>query len=68
LSIPIRYHLAIDKKPKIGNTYDIYIYTDEEDGLQKAKKPLDFESTDNFPTTGAEGIFYRDLSTEEVYK
>lgn len=68
LSIPIRYHLAIDKKPKIGKTYEVCIYTDEEDGLQKAKKPIDFESKNNFPEVGAESIFYRDLSTNKIYK
>lgn len=68
LSIPIRYHLAIDKKPEIGKTYDVCIYIDDEDGLQKAKKPIDFETSSNFPEIGAEGIFYRDLSTDKIYK
>ena len=68
LNIPIRYHLAIDKKPEIGKTYEVCIYTDEEDGLQKAKKPIDFESASNFPEIGAEGIFYRDLSSGKIFK
>ena len=68
MSIPIRYHLAIDTKPEIGKTYEVCIYTDEEDGLQKAKKPIDFESAANFPEIGAEGIFYRDLSSGEIFK
>lgn len=68
LSIPIRYHLAIDKKPAIGNSYEVCIYIDEEDGLKKAKKPIDFESTDNFPEIGAEGVFYRDLSSGDIFK
>ena len=68
LSIPIRYHLAIDTKPEIGKTYDVCIYIDDEDGLQKAKKPIDFETSSNFPEIGAEGIFYRDLSTDKIYK
>lgn len=68
LSIPIRYHLAIDKKPQIGNTYNVYLYTDEEDGLKKAKKPLDFASKSNFPERGAAGVFYRDLSNNKIWK
>lgn len=65
---PIRYHLAIDKKPEIGNTYEVYIYTDEEDNLTKAKKPLDFTDINAFPKIGAAGVFYKDLSTEKIYK
>ena len=68
LKIPIRYHLAIDKKPAIGNTYDVYIYTDEEDGLTKAKKPVEYSTMDNFPEIGAEGVFYKDLSDDTIYK
>ena len=66
--VPIRYHLAIDKKPAIGNSYEVCIYIDEEDGLKKAKKPIDFESFSNFPEIGAEGVFYRDLSNNKIYK
>lgn len=68
LKIPVRYHLAIDKKPAIGNTYDVYIYTDEEDGLTKAKKPIEYSTMDDFPEVGAEGVFYKDLSDDTIYK
>lgn len=68
LSIPIRYHLAIDKKPAVGNSYEVYVYIDEEDGLKKAKKPIDFETQSNFPEVGAEGVFYRDLSSGNIFK
>ena len=68
VSIPIRYHLAIDTKPKIGNIYDVCVYYDTEDGLEKVKKPLDFLSKDFFPEVGAEGIFYKDLSTNYVWE
>jgi hypothetical protein len=37
VSLPIRYHLAIDSKPKAGNTYNVEFYEDEDDGLTKAK-------------------------------
>ena len=37
--VPIRYHLAIDKKPDIGNAHTgLIIYTDENDGLKKVRK------------------------------
>ena len=68
LNIPIRYHLAIDKKPKIGNTYEVYLYTDNEDNLVKAKKPVEYIDKDNFPEVGAEGVFYKDLSNNKIYK
>ena len=35
--VPIRYHLAIDTKPEIGNIYEVFFYDDPEDGLTKAK-------------------------------
>ena len=38
--IPIRYHLAIDKKPDIGNIYKVFFYNDPDDNLIKAVKPL----------------------------
>lgn len=28
-SVPIRFHLAIDKKPEVGNTYHCFMYDDE---------------------------------------
>lgn len=34
--LPIRYHLAIDKKPKTGNSYSVVLYEDE-DGIKKAR-------------------------------
>ena len=40
--LPIRYHLAIDTKPKIGNSYEVVLYEDE-DGIKKARKPIDNE-------------------------
>ena len=32
LTFPIRYHLAIDTKPEIGNIYEVFFYEDPEDG------------------------------------
>jgi len=42
--IPIRYHLAIDKKPMSGNEYKVFFYTDPDDGIVKTKKPAYFDS------------------------
>lgn len=64
--VPIRYHLAIDRKPETGNKYKVFQYTDESDGLQKWYYPLTFESKENFPTKGAAGVFYYD--GENIYK
>lgn len=67
-SIPIRYHLAIDSKPKVGNTYDCFFYTDPDDGLTKAKVPMKYKSFSSFKDTrGAEGIFYMAEDSGIIY-
>ena len=65
---PIRYHLAIDTKPQTGNTYKVFFYDDTEDGIRKAKRPIQFSTRDGFPTQGAEDTFYLALDTNTVYK
>ena len=65
---PIRYHLAIDTKPQIGNTYKVFFYDDPEDGIRKAKRPIQFSTRDGFPTQGAEDTFYLALDTNIIYK
>lgn len=65
---PIRYHLAIDSKPRVGNTYKVFFYDDTEDGIRKAKRPIQFSTRDGFPTQGAEDTFYLALDTNTVYK
>lgn len=47
-TMPIRYHLAIDKKPDIGNIYEIFLYDDPTDGMTKAKAPKRFNSYSDF--------------------
>ena len=64
----IRYHLAIDKKPKIGNLYEIYWYIDPEDNLKKAKIPIKYNSKSAFPLVGVTGLFYEDLSNNKIYQ
>lgn len=65
---PIRYHLAIDTKPQTGNTYKVFFYDDPDDGIRKAKRPIQFSTRDGFPTQGAEDTFYLALDTNTVYK
>ena len=65
---PIRYHLAIDTKPQTGNTYKVFFYDDPDDGIRKAKRPIQFSTRDGFPAQGAEDTFYLALDTNIVYK
>ena len=68
IKLPIRYHLAIDTKPKTGNIYHVYSYYDSTDGLTKMKMPIGYEDKTHFPTVGNEELFYWDKSTGYVYK
>lgn len=65
---PIRYHLAIDTKPQTGNTYKVFFYDDPDDGIRKAKRPIQFSTRNGFPAQGAEDTFYLALDTNIVYK
>ena len=65
---PIRYHLAIDTKPQVGNTYKVFFYDDPDDGIRKAKRPIQFSTRDGFPAQGAEDTFYLALDTNTIYK
>ena len=66
--VPIRYHLAIDKKPETGNTYKIFFFVDPNDKIEKAKKPLAFENRDVFPEKGESEMFYLAEDTDIIYK
>ena len=66
--IPIRYHLAIDKKPKTGNIYKVFAYTDPQTGLTGYHCPIGFASQSHFPKKGAAGAFYLDKSTGKIYE
>lgn len=63
--IPIRYHLAIDKKPQVGNTYVVYLY--EDDDVTKAKKLIEYDNLNDFPQKGIYGLYYLDKATQTVY-
>lgn len=68
LEVPIRYHLTIDKKPKIGNTYQVFFYVDEDDGILKAKQPIKLASGQPFPQIGAQGMYYYSSDQQIIYK
>ena len=72
-NFPIRFHLAIDKKPPLvkngGEGYDFYLYKDE-NGVKRAKQalPISMDKDGNFtPSTGVEGYWYEDIETGQVY-
>lgn len=65
---PLRYHLAIDRKPQVGNTYQVFFYEDPEDKIIKAKCPTVFPSKSQFPVVGVQEVFYMDASTEKIYE
>lgn len=65
----IRYHLAIDKKPAVGNIYEVFFYTDPDDGIEKAKSPIRFSSmTALLENKGSEGTFYITEDDKKIYK
>ena len=69
IDIPIRYHLAIDEKPKVGNTYPCFFYQDPDDGLTKAKTPILYESFSQIQKNdGVAGVFYMAKDTGAIYK
>jgi len=66
--VPIRYHLAIDNKPAIGNEYKVFFFVDPDDGITKAKKPLEFNSKSDLPSKGEVGVYYYAIDTGVIYK
>ena len=69
VKVNIRYHLAIDKKPPIGNIYEVFFYKDPDDGLTKAKAPIKYNSyAEMIATNGVQGNFYYTKDTEKLYK
>lgn len=65
--IPIRYHLVIDTKPEVGNTYQVFPYTDPDDDVVKAKTALEFAETSDLPTVGRQGFFYYVEEDDTLY-
>ncbi len=66
--VPIRYHLAIDTKPTVGNEYKVFFFTDPDDGITKAKKPVEFSSQSDFPEKGEVGNYYYAADNDKIYK
>ena len=66
--VPIRYHLAIDSKPVIGNEYKVFFFQDPDDGITKAKKPAEFTSMSDFPEKGEVGNYYYAADNKIIYK
>ena len=63
-TLPIRYHLSIDNKPKIGNTYKGFFYVDPNDETVKPKIPI---RVDALPSKGIETVFYYLTTDQKIY-
>ena len=67
-TIPIRYHLAIDNKPQIGEIYDVFFYIDPDDNLEKAKVPIKYRNFAELKRNdGAAGVFYMTEDDKKIY-
>lgn len=67
--LPIRFHLAIDKKPKVGNEYEVFFYKDANDSIEKAKCPIKFNSKEELDANkGLVGVFYQTKDDRAIYK
>ena len=66
--IPIRYHLTIDSKPTVGNTYKVFFFTDPDDEILKTKRPIEFKFKADFPEKGKNGQYYYATDTNIIYK
>lgn len=64
--VPIRYHLAIDKKPDIGNTHLVFKYMDEEEGLVKAKSIISVTELPDI-SDAVIGVFYYNTIDKKIY-
>ena len=59
-SVLVRYHLAIDRKPTIGNTYkNLLLYEEADTNLIKAAYPLSLGKDEELPQPGNFNIIYR---------
>lgn len=59
-SVLVRYHLAIDRKPTVGNTYkNLLLYEEADTSLIKAAYPLSLGKDEELPQPGNFNIIYR---------
>ena len=69
--IPVRYHLAIDHKPEIGQEHYVNFYEDDY-GITRAGAEFTFtyNSTSEFPNPGAEATLYivGNLDNRQFYR
>lgn len=65
--MPIRYHLAIDKKPTVGNTYPVYFYLDKTDNILKAKVAFEYTTQAELPAIGEVGRLYYVQELDRVF-
>lgn len=63
---PIRYHLAIDKKPSVGNLYFTLYYKDPIDEIHKVIVPILYPAKKNFPKTGEKATYYGCVSDNKI--
>lgn len=69
--IPVRYHLAVDHKPEIGQEHYVNFYEDDY-GITRAGAEFTFtyNSTSEFPNPGAEATLYivGNLDNRQFYR
>lgn len=69
--IPVRYHLAIDHKPEVGQEHYVNFYQDDF-GITRAGAEFTFtyNSTSEFPNPGAEATLYivGNLNNRQFYR
>ncbi len=70
-NFPIRYHLAIDKKPELdGTAYNVYLYYDEND-VKRARVPVNITVVGGVvqaPAQGVEGYLYKNtVAPYDIY-
>lgn len=59
-SVLVRYHLAIDRKPTVGNTYkNLLLYEEADTNLIKAAYPLSLGKDEELPQPGNFNIIYK---------
>lgn len=73
-TIPIRYHLVIDKKPETGHTYVAFPYEEEslygttKEMIKKWHVPLEFNSIIDFPEVGVFDSYYYAKDIDSIFK
>lgn len=66
--INIMYHLAIDKKPIVGNAYkDLLVYKQEGTNLVRVAFPQAVENKSKLPNPGNFNIIYRTVDTNSFF-